>query len=290
MTAIQDSGISMTLKGVQETTLFPLAAKAQDAAQSKPVLGDRYAAQTLSRIDANYDWRRAKGNAFFQAVLISRARLLDLWTANFLQSHDQATVIHLACGLDNRCLRLAPIWNAPEKTVRWLDIDLPDVVHLRKGLDLPRPEGDYDLRAADALDKDWLVAIPADRPTIVIAEGLLMYLQPEDGLSILQRAAQRFQGVGGQIICDLAGSWVVGNQKHSPTSRMATLHWTVNDAEMVAKAVRESGCQRFRLDHVTLTEEMTGGYSAQVSVFVKVLIWLVYWTPWRLFSYAKFAF
>lgn len=108
MTANAGQGVSMELEGVQETTLLPLAAKAQDAESPNPILGDRYAAQTLARIDSSYDWRRTKGNSVFQGVLASRARLFDDWAAEFLQHHDTATVLHLACGLDSRALRLAP--------------------------------------------------------------------------------------------------------------------------------------------------------------------------------------
>jgi O-methyltransferase involved in polyketide biosynthesis len=291
MTSSEAEGVSMKLEGVQETTFLPLAAKAQDSESSKPILGDRYAAQTLSRIDSSYDWRRARGDATFQNVLVSRARLHDNWTAEFIKSHDLATILHIACGLDSRCMRLAPLWTT-EKNIRWIDVDLPDVIELRKSLELPQPEGDYELKAADALAQEWLDAVPADRPTLIIAEGLVMYLQPEDALSLFKRVARRFEGVGGQIICDLAGSWVISSQKRSPTSRMAMMHWAVDNPSVVVDAVKANGTQNFHVDDLVRTEEMGAifGYNSQLTVFARVVLWLISWSPWRMFQNTKFVF
>jgi O-methyltransferase involved in polyketide biosynthesis len=44
-------------------------------------------------------------------------------------------VLHLACGLDTRIFRINP----PE-TVRWVDVDYPDIIALRRAL-LPGPSG-----------------------------------------------------------------------------------------------------------------------------------------------------
>jgi O-methyltransferase involved in polyketide biosynthesis len=274
MAANASPGVSMKLEGVQETTLLPLAAKAQDAESASPILGDRYAAQTLSRIDSSFDWRRTKGNSVFHSVLASRARLHDDWVVEFLKSHDVATVLHVDCGLDSRYLRLAPLWTAKGQNVRWIDVDLSDVVELRTRLELPQPDGDYELRAADALAQEWLDAIPADRPTLVIVEGLVMYFLPEDGLSPIKRLARRFESVGGQMICDLAGSWVIRTQKNWPGSKVAAMRWAVDNPLVVVDAVKGNGTQNFYLDAVVRTEEMGAkyDYDSQLSLFTRFII------------------
>jgi O-methyltransferase involved in polyketide biosynthesis len=285
-----DSGVSVRLKGVQETTLLTLAARARDAASSKPLLNDQYSAQILSRIDANYDWKRTTGNELMPKVMVSRARLLDTWATDFLNVHRQATVLHLACGLDSRSLRLAPLWNATDKHVRWIDIDLPDVVEMRKSLELPEPEGDYELRSADVLSDDWLKAVPNDRPTLIIAEGLVMYLNPDDGLQLFQRIVQRFNGVGGQFLSDLAGSWTVGGQKSSPTMQMAEMHWAVDKPETIANSVQKNGCESFRVADFKIAEVMTEDYGAELPLSTRAILWVLSWLPWRVMSYVKFSF
>lgn len=51
------------------------------------------------------------------------------------------------------------------------------VVDLRQRI-FAHPPGDYTLRTLDLSKKGWLNDLPTDRPTFVIAEGLLYYLEP----------------------------------------------------------------------------------------------------------------
>jgi O-methyltransferase involved in polyketide biosynthesis len=74
-----------------------------------------------------------------------RAEQLDLWTADFLARHPDATVLQVGCGLDSRMLRVVP-----PADVRWFDVDVPET------------------------DPGWLEEMPADRPVLMIAEGLLI--------------------------------------------------------------------------------------------------------------------
>lgn len=43
--------------------------------------------------------------------------------------------------------------------------------------------------SASVTDPEWVADIPADRPTLVVAEGLTMYLEPEAGRALLRRLA-----------------------------------------------------------------------------------------------------
>lgn len=74
---------------------------------------------------------------------------IDSWTAGFLAAHLSATVVHLACGLDARCLRFE---RGPD--VRCIDVDLPYAVELWNRLFLATIGGDYALVAGSATDTD----------------------------------------------------------------------------------------------------------------------------------------
>ena len=86
----------------------------------------------------------------------------------FSDRHPDAVVLHLGCGLDSRVFRLDP-----PATVQWFDVDQPDVIELRRKLYSDR-DG-YQMIASSVTDPAWLESIPADRPVLVVAEGLLMY-------------------------------------------------------------------------------------------------------------------
>ncbi|KAK8106379.1 hypothetical protein PG999_009738 [Apiospora kogelbergensis] len=225
--------IKVSLTGPQETLLVPLMARAEDAARQEPILGDKHAVDILQRLDADLSKFRAESpfGMGSRDMCLVRARQFDEWATAFLDEHREATVVHLACGLDTRCHRLKWADNGngkkPQRNVRWLDYDLPDVVKLRKRLVPPPEHGDYTLTAADVTKDEWLRQIPTDRPTLIIMEGLTPYFDEATGKRLVRRLAEHFSsspGSGGgasssnpnpnpatkemphQLICDGVGS------------------------------------------------------------------------------------
>jgi O-methyltransferase involved in polyketide biosynthesis len=211
----------ITLTGAPETLLATLYGRALDSRAPRSVLHDEAAARAVERID--YDFRRTGMTATTAAGVALRGRQLDTWTREFLAAQPEATVLHLACGLDTRAQRLGV-----PPGVRWIDLDHPEVVALRERL-LPPPDGDYRLVGASVTDEGWLESIPADRPTVAVFEGLSMYLREEDGRRLVEGITGRFPG--GQLLFDCYGTIGIRLQRLVPAVRNsgATLHWGIDD-------------------------------------------------------------
>ncbi|GAA2852707.1 class I SAM-dependent methyltransferase [Streptosporangium fragile] len=212
VTGLNDDGITWTL-------LATLYLRAWESRAERPILGDHHAAEALDRID--YDFAtlerrlRPRSNQFLVAL---RARRLDDWSAAFLARHPDATVLQLGCGLDSRMLRLDP--PAP---ARWFDLDVPKVIDLRRRL---YPERDrYRMIGASVTDPDWLRQVPADRPTLIIAEGLLPYLPGGDVRRLLQRLTDHFPS--GELLFDGMAPWV--------TRMIKVFHWGVRDGREIER-------------------------------------------------------
>ncbi|ALG15306.1 polyketide synthase [Kibdelosporangium phytohabitans] len=201
--------------------LATLYGRALDSRRPNSVLNDVEAARAVTRID--YDFRKTKMEGTSAVGVAIRAKVLDDWTRSFLDTNPTATVLHLACGLDTRVQRVSP----PD-TVRWLDLDLPDVVALRTRL-LDLPSGDYRLVGASVTSDSWLDDVPADRPTVAVFEGLSMYLHKQDGKRLIERITNRFPS--GQLLFDCYGSLGIKLQKLVPAVRNAgaTLRWGIDD-------------------------------------------------------------
>ncbi|HEX4811141.1 MAG TPA: class I SAM-dependent methyltransferase [Nonomuraea sp.] len=183
------------------TLLGTLYLRAWDSRQPRSILGDRYAAEALERIDCDFQalHRRLRpdSNQYLAAL---RGRQFDDWSAAFLTRHPDATVLHLGCGLDSRMLRLDP-----EGRLRWYDVDLPHVIDLRRRL---YPEHDrYTLIGASVTDEGWLARVPADRPVLIVAEGLLPYLSPGDVHRLFDRLTGHFTA-GGELVFDTGAPWL----------------------------------------------------------------------------------
>jgi len=104
-----------------------------------------------------------------------RAKAYDESVKRFLQAQSECVVLHLGCGLDTRVYRVNP----PSSVGRY-DIDLPDVIGLRKRLFAQR--AGLHAIAAFLTDPELLDTIPGNRPVLVVAEGLTPYLRAADGL------------------------------------------------------------------------------------------------------------
>ncbi len=178
--------VHVDLSGPPQTMLDMLYAKALDADAAQPVLHDTYAKHLVGQLD--YDWQRspiARQRRRQVSSITVRSAQFDIWANQFLSVHDQATVLHLGCGLDSRVFRMDP-----GPGVDWYDVDYPDVIALRKQLYPTREH--YHVVSASATDPSWLAAIPADRPALLLAEGLSMYLTESDGTALLSRVVDRF--------------------------------------------------------------------------------------------------
>lgn len=184
---------------VEWTNLVTLYLRAHESRSAKPILGDHAAAAAVDRID--YDFARIRRTmlpAVNQYLVALRARQLDDWCTAYLDRHPGAVVLHLGCGLDSRASRVDPA-----RSIQWFDVDQPDVIALRRRLyaDTQR----YRMIGASVTDPGWLDEVPPGHPTLVVAEGLLMYLEKDDVRRLLQRLTDRF-GWGEMLFDTLSAS------------------------------------------------------------------------------------
>ena len=94
-------------------------------------------------------------------------------------------MLHLGCGLDSRAFRIDPT-----ATVRWYDIDMPDVIEMRKKIYPERH--DYRMIGTSVTDPQWLYQIPADHPVLLVAEGLVAYIAEEEVMKLFNRITEKF--------------------------------------------------------------------------------------------------
>lgn len=226
------------LTGAQETLLAILYSRALDAKTNTPILGDQYAVRLVDQLD--YDFSKLRVIWLKAAAIALRARFLDQWTAEFLQQSQQATepvtILHLAAGLDTRALRLQEYCNKGGANVRWVDADLPDVIDVRRRIRLPEPNSDrmkYEMVAADVTDELWLakLRLPRDRRTLVVFEGLSMYLKPSQGRALIEQLTGYFVRAGNQLVFDCFNWFPLLVQRFEPivASTGSRMSWAINN-------------------------------------------------------------
>ncbi|MGE6783275.1 class I SAM-dependent methyltransferase [Ensifer adhaerens] len=234
------------LRGVQETLLVTLQAKAAESAFPDSLLNDHFAADLMRRLagrpkppDAGHD---------MTIGIAVRADTLDRWTRGFIGRHPDGVVLNLGCGLDTRILRLDP-----PASIGWFDVDFPDVIALRRQL-FPARAGCTTI-ASSITERDWINLVPADRRAIVVAEGVFPYLFEQDVRDLLRRLTACL--AGGEIVFDAYSHLGIELLRLSPSLRAtgAELRWGLENARALERDV----------PGLTLLDEISEYDSSQVA-------------------------
>jgi O-methyltransferase involved in polyketide biosynthesis len=185
------------LTGVSETALLTLQVRAHEARRPDSIIDDPMAIQLVDSIDFDF----AKFGFTRRQDIAMRALAFDSRARRFLGDHPKATVVALAEGLQTSFYRLDAAGLGDQ--FRWLTVDLPPMIALRRKL---LPESDrVRMCAQSALDFSWMDQVEPEHGVFITAEGLLMYLEPDDALGLIAGCAKRFPG--GQMMFDLPPAW-----------------------------------------------------------------------------------
>jgi O-methyltransferase involved in polyketide biosynthesis len=214
-------GIKPELDGVAETALWTLWFRAVEMRRSDGVLSDPLALEILERIDFPHEGRFGRLFPGQSLAMALRVLTFDAEVRRFLDRHPDGTVVALGEGMETQ------FWRVDNGTVRWLTVDLPESVALRRQL---VPANDR-MRAVagSALDPAWTEQV--EPPVIITAQGLLMYLPRADVHSLIAMCARHFPG--GRFVFDAIPPWLArlvsrGTAGYQPPP----LRWTLRPSEV----------------------------------------------------------
>ena len=206
----------INLSSTASTLLITLYSRANLSKQNL-IIKDEKAEEIIQL--AGYSQKKLKLRKSHQIFLTIRAKLIDDYTNEFIKKHKgNCTVIQVACGLDSRYLRL----NNPD--VKWYDLDLYGTIELRKKF--YKNSTNYKMIESNVCNFTWINKIdPQDlkKPTLIIAEGLFMYLSKEDNKHIFSSLPNYFKDV--DIIFDIFSPLVVKISKHIHTLKRTNAHF-----------------------------------------------------------------
>lgn len=169
---------------LEETAFLTLYARALDGRLRHPILGDTRAAEVVTDIDYDFAGLGLVTSVVCQEAL--RTKMLDDRVRTFTAYHQDAVVVDLGAGLDDGMSRVKP-----PASVDWFSVDFPEVVTLRDAI-LPRNPRAHSV-AATLTDEKWTDTIPAERPVMLIANGLLPFLSETETISLFNRVTDHFQ-------------------------------------------------------------------------------------------------
>ncbi len=194
------SQINVQLGDVAETLLIPLYYRAKETQRPDALVKDEEAAAIVKQL--NYDFSRIKLREHDEVAIILRLREFDRFARDFLNRCPDAVVVHIGCGLDTRFKRV------DNGRVDWYDLDLPEVIELRRKLIGGEVER-YHLLACSMFDHEWLdtVGIHRPRPILIKAEAVLMYFEEAQVKRLVLTLRECFPCA--ELVCDAVTPFMV---------------------------------------------------------------------------------
>jgi O-methyltransferase involved in polyketide biosynthesis len=184
------------LSGVPETALWTLYHRAVEARRPGGLLRDPYAVELVERIDFPFEEMFGRG----QAAQLQALRVLtfDREIRRFLKAWPGGTVVALGEGLETQS------WRVDNGQMQWVTVDLPEMIEVRTELLPARTR--RRMVAASALDPVWMEGLDPSQGVLVTAQGLLMYLPPEEVEGFFVDCRERLGGA--TMLFDAIPPWI----------------------------------------------------------------------------------
>ena len=193
---------------------------AVEAVRQPSLLPDPVVAAAVERVE--YPFAARFGGPDLGPVL--RAIAFDRAVRAWLQVSDHRTVVSLGEGLETE------FWRVDDGRVRWLTVDLSEMVALRRDLLPAHPRNQ--LIASSAFDLGWLDEVAGAGPVCALAQGLLMYFAEPQVHQLLAACAERLPY--GQLIFDSIPRRATTGTGHreGPGYRLPPTPWGIDDRDI----------------------------------------------------------
>jgi methyltransferase (TIGR00027 family) len=167
-----------SIRNVSDTALWVAIYRAMESERPDALFHDPYARRLGGERGEAIVREMPKGKAVAWSMIV-RTAVMDEIVVRCVRDGAK-TVLNLAAGLDARPYRM----DLPAD-LRWIHVDLPDMVdYFRSAMHGVEPRCRLEFAVADLRDADRRRELFADAasegPVLVISEGLLIYLPPDD--------------------------------------------------------------------------------------------------------------
>lgn len=201
----------LDLSGVEETAFLTLYAKAIESQSKDPILKDPITVAMVERLDPILQEQESPmakklvSRSLDPRITIHiplRAKKYDEYATQFMKNFPECVIINIGCGLDTRFFRI------DNGEIVFFDLDLPDMINLKKQLVIENER--YHMIGQSVLDFGWMDQIAKlNRATMILAEGVLMYLPKEQVKDLVFQLQKRFPN--SELVCELTNkTWVEG--------------------------------------------------------------------------------
>ena len=177
----------MTIDNISDTARWVAAYRAMETARPDAIFRDPFADRLTGERGRRILEEMPKGRAYAWPMIV-RTAIFDEIILDAIRNRQADLVVNLAAGLDARPWRL-PL----PPSLRWVDVDLPGILNYKtEALRNEKPVCRYEAVTLDLTDVQKRQALFAQlgvgssesSRALIVSEGLLIYLTPEQVASL----------------------------------------------------------------------------------------------------------
>ena len=185
------------MKPISQTAFYCCGVRMRDAESATPVCNDVYAKVFMNEEGLRI-LEKFKDEVNPNTSNVARARLIDDLLRDELAANPNLRVVLIGAGFDSRAYRL--------RGGTWIELDEPQVIAYKNDR-LPEPQAQNPLQrisidfATETVEEKLAEFASNGGPTVVVIEGVFMYLDEETIRQLLQTLHRLFPQH--KLICDL---------------------------------------------------------------------------------------
>jgi O-methyltransferase involved in polyketide biosynthesis len=224
-----DSEEFSALRGVQRTLFLPLWGRAVFSGFYPEILNDKEAINIIKSIDYDFTEVEKAFGEYGGLSCIIRSRKIDNTIKNFVSEHPNASIVNIGAGFDTTFSRV------DNGIIHWYDIDLSDVIALRKKI---IPEGPRNVCIAKSVfDYSWFkdVCFNAKDSILFTAGGVFFYFMEAELQKLFVALAKHFPA--GELYFDgqTKTALKISNRIVKKTgNKEAIMHFYINNPKIFA--------------------------------------------------------
>lgn len=123
-----NDNIKVELDNIERTLLIPLWSRAKETEMFNPIINDQIACKLIKKLDYDFSEIEKNSTLLKRLLFVTRAKTFDKAIKEFISKYPNAVLVNLGAGLDTTFFRV------DNEKLNWYNIDLPDVIELRKKL------------------------------------------------------------------------------------------------------------------------------------------------------------
>lgn len=205
---------------------MPLWARAKETKKDTPLLIDSKAVEIIESI--SYDFGAFNNLEEINLISwISRCRKYDEVLNRFIIANPAGTIVNIGCGMDTYYER------AINSTVKWFELDLPDVIELKRKFFKETENRKF--ISGSFINTEWFDQIKTDNKVLFISAGVFCYFEESVIKDFLIKVVNGFPG--SELLFDVTSAYgvKVANDviQKSGLNQNSFMKWPLKNKEVI---------------------------------------------------------